>query len=82
MLICYVGQREKVARVGNNIELIQGKNGAENDAKFEQDGLRSNRKLDTGVIEKTIFDNLLAPCAATPLRRGSQSGSWFHAAIA
>ena len=58
MVICYVGLRKKAVRVGGNIKLIQGKNGAENDAKFEQDGLRSNRKLDTGVIEKTIFDNL------------------------
>jgi excisionase family DNA binding protein len=58
VVICYVGLRKKAVRVGNNIELIQGKNGDGNDAKFEQDGLRVDRKLDTGVIEKTIFDNL------------------------
>jgi hypothetical protein len=53
-----VGQREKVRRVGNCFELMQGKNGAENDAKLEQDGLRSNRKRDIGGVEKTIFDSL------------------------
>lgn len=58
MVICYVGQREKVVRVGSDIKLIQGENGDGNDAKLEQDGLRVDRKLDTGVIEKTIFDNL------------------------
>ncbi len=58
MVICYVGPRKKAVRVGNNIELIQGKNGAENDAKLEQDGLRRNRERDIGGVEKTIFKNL------------------------
>ena len=58
MVICYVGLRKKAVRVGGNIKLIQGKNGDGNDAKLELDGLRVDRKLDTGVIEKTIFDNL------------------------